>query len=108
MKLLYRFDEKGYYIPGEDYIGQNPVGNSTDIPPIDPEGRGMYKPRFVDGKWVEEGAPPVVQTPQLTLEEKITALEKDNKTLRLQISAAVEQNQFLEDVVTEIILLVSE
>lgn len=104
MKLLYRVDENGYYIPGEDYFAEKPDANSTDVPPIDPEGRGMYKPRLVDGGWVDEGLPPKPQPIMPTIEDKVAALERENRMLRLQNETIANQYQFLEDVITEMIV----
>lgn len=107
MKIYYKFDAQGYFLPGEDVIvsvgGENPIGNYTEKPPM-LNGKGMYKPRFVAGEWVEEGQAPEPQPVEPTVDEKVSALERDNQLLRLQNDVLADQYQFLEDVVTEMIV----
>lgn len=92
MKLMYRLSSSGYYIPGEDFYAEFVGDNCTDIPPLDEYGRGMYKPRFVDGKWIEEGQAPEQRPQPPTTDEKVAALEQQNEQLKNSVA-------FLEDMI---------
>lgn len=92
MRLMYRVDRNGYYIPGEDFFSEHVEANSTDVPPLDSEGRGMYNPRFVEGVWVEEGQAPELEPQPPTTDEKVAALEQQNEQLKNSVA-------FLEDMI---------
>lgn len=92
MRLMYKLNSSGYYIPGEDFYAESVGENCTDIPPLDGDGRGMYKPRFVDGEWVEEGRAPEIEPSPPTIEEKISKLEEENEQLKNSVA-------FMEDMI---------
>ena len=101
IKVVYCYDAQGYLV---DVVEKGSVTghyNTTENPFPD----GLFHPRFIDGEWVEGGEPPEYPVGYLTVDQKIAALEKENKTLKLKLNAQSDQYQFLEDVVTEIILM---
>ena len=61
---------------------------------------------YVNGEWQQTGnreptelpEPPVLQP---TTEERLAALEKENKTLQAQLEASIQSNQMLEDCLVE-------
>lgn len=101
MKQVYRIDEDGIYI--EPVVLKDGEAIPADCVEIMPP--SFYKAKWVDHEWFEVGEPPVPVDPYISPELKIAALEKDNKMLRLQLNTQSEQYQFLEDVVTEIIIM---
>ncbi|QAV89543.1 hypothetical protein ES963_16110 [Bacillus subtilis] len=53
MKQIYKYDNKMNYVPSENMIinnGEDIPEGYTDIPPVNPDGSGMYKPVFDKGK----------------------------------------------------------
>ncbi|MEC2013078.1 hypothetical protein, partial [Bacillus subtilis] len=53
MKQIYKYDNKMNYVPSENMIindGEEIPEGYTDIPPVNPDGAGMYKPVFDKGK----------------------------------------------------------
>ncbi|KIU13115.1 hypothetical protein SC09_Contig17orf00278 [Bacillus subtilis] len=53
MKQIYKYDNKMNYVPSENTIindGEDIPEGYTDIPPVNPNGAGMYKPMFDKGK----------------------------------------------------------
>ncbi|MCY8347585.1 hypothetical protein MOC74_19265 [Bacillus haynesii] len=49
MRLIYKYDSKMNYVPSENMIindGEDIPEGYTDIPPVNPDGAGMYKPVF--------------------------------------------------------------
>lgn len=61
---------------------------------------------YVNGEWQltgnrEPAEPPELPTPQLTTEERLAELEKENKTLQAQLEASIQSNQMLEDCLVE-------
>ena len=61
---------------------------------------------YVNGEWRQTGnreptEPPEPPAPQPTTEERLAALEKENKTLQAQLEASIQSNQMLEDCLVE-------
>lgn len=61
---------------------------------------------YVNGEWQQTGnreptEPPEQPTPQPTTEERLEALEHENKTLQAQLEASIQSNQMLEDCLVE-------
>ena len=84
MKQFYCYDDLGYYRPGEDIVSDHQPPRSTDVPPLDADGRGMYLPRFVEGRWIEDGQAPQTSSPtQPTLDERVATLEDVTNMLLL-------------------------
>lgn len=84
MKTLYKYDNKGNWVPSDDKIvlpdkdGQYSIPAwYTDVPIPQP----CWKPVFIDGKWVEtateEEKSAGIPVPQPTIEEKLIMMEKD-------------------------------
>lgn len=61
---------------------------------------------YVNGEWQltgnrEPAEPPEPPTPQPTTDERVEALERENKTLQAQLEAMIQSNQMLEDCLVE-------
>lgn len=61
---------------------------------------------YVNGEWQQTGnreptEPPEPPAQQPTTEERLAALEKENKTLQAQLEASIQSNQMLEDCLVE-------
>ena len=82
---------------------------------------GMETPNFPFGEiTVNDAAPPVVTSwtagelpepepepdPQPTTEERVAALEAENKLLKEQVSAQADQAEFYEDCIAEMAMVV--
>lgn len=101
MRQVFRINHEGYYL--------EPVllmrGEETPSDCVEEAPPSFYKAKWQDGKWVEAGQAPSTEPAPLTTEQRIAALEKENKMYKLKLDAQADQYQFLEDVVTEIILM---
>lgn len=98
-------DEQGNVIRPKPYKEIQTVA-VYDVPEdcVEEQPPSYYKARWQDGEWVEAGQAPEPQPVEPTVDEKVLALERDNQMLRLQNQALADQYQFLEDVVTEMIV----
>ena len=94
MRQFYRFDPLGYYLPGLDYLAECVEEGSTEVAPVTEDGKGMYKARFVSGKWIDEGAAPPLVPQEPTVSE-------DVRILQAQIKASNDYMDFLEEVIVE-------
>lgn len=114
MQKSYKIDADGFLIFGEDIF----INDGEEIPEgyvsiyLDTSERGYFKPRFVNGEWVEGATQgeidEITNVPtEPTLEEKFVQLEHENKLLKAQNAALVEQTEFHEEVLTEIILAIN-
>lgn len=61
---------------------------------------------YVNGEWQltgnrEPAEPPEPPAPQPTTDERVEALERENKTLQAQLEAMIQSNQMLEDRLVE-------
>ena len=61
---------------------------------------------YVNGEWQQTGnreptEPPEPPAPRPTTEERLAALERENKTLQAQLEASIQSNQMLEDCLVE-------
>lgn len=61
---------------------------------------------YVNGEWQltgnrEPAEPPEPPTHAPSTEERLTELEKENKTLQVQLEAMIQSNQMLEDCLVE-------
>lgn len=102
MKQVYRIDENGFYVEPVVLFGKDepiPADCVEIMPP------SFYKAKWVDHEWIEAGEKPEPVDPYVSPEERIIALEKENQMYKLKLDAQADQYQFLEDVVTEIILM---
>lgn len=134
MKQVYKIDSNGYYLepvilypryeeqevevtPDPYTDEQNNVIRPKsykdvqtvavyDLPEdcVEEQPPSFYKARWQDGEWVEAGQVPEAQSKQPTVDEKVSALERENRMLRLQNETIANQYQFLEDVITEMIV----
>ncbi len=90
------------FIEAPDYVfegwgyDESKTGDARFIQPTPPDG-WRYDPK--SGQFIEINPPEVVV--EKTLEERITDLEAENKPLKTQLSASVENSQFLEDCIAE-------
>ena len=64
----------------------------------------FYKPKWDGEKWVEIGQRPESGPPEMLIEEKLATLERENRMLFLKNDTLADQYQFLEDVITEMIV----
>lgn len=101
MKQVYRMDEDGHYIEPVILSDAEPV--PADCVEIMPP--SFYKAKWIGEEWIEAGEKPAPVDPYVSPEERIVALEKENRMYKLKLDAQANQYQFLEDVVTEIILM---
>ena len=67
MKPIYKYDEDMNYLPLENKVipEETPLPvNYTDIPPVYPDGKGMYKPVLYKNKtgWYETATPEYVDS----------------------------------------------
>lgn len=111
MQKIYIIDDDGFLIFGEDKTivegDELPEGFVTTY--FDTSEQGYFKPRHVNNEWVEgmtqEEIDEIINAPiKSTLEEKFAQLEQENKLLKAQNAVLVEQTEFHEEVLTEIIL----
>lgn len=61
---------------------------------------------YINGEWQQTGnreptEPPEPPTLQLTTEERLAALERENEALQSQLAASIQSNQMLEDCLVE-------
>lgn len=53
--MFYDIDANGYFICDAPHA-KGVSANIVDVPPLNPDGTGMRKPRFVSGAWIDEEA----------------------------------------------------
>lgn len=134
MKQVYRIDDDGYYIEPHiiyprikeretevtpETFEEEEEDNVTSKPYVMIEKYELYdvpddcvemKPpsyfcaRWLGDEWMETGTLPETLPQPPTLDEKVATLERDNRLLRLQNDTLSDQYQFLEDVITEMIV----
>lgn len=91
----------GDYYNGNNFIGKPPSGFRFDKITLS----------FVEipieelSALPKESSPDNIEAP-LTLEERTTALEAENKTLKTQLAASAESTQFVEDCIAEMAAVV--
>lgn len=114
MQKIYKIDAEGFLIFGADAF----IKENDDVPEgyvstyYDTSERGYFKPRWNGTEWIEgatqEEINEITNVPrEPTLEEKFAQLEQENKLLKAQNLALVEQTEFHEEVLTEIILAIN-
>ncbi|KAB2860964.1 MAG: hypothetical protein F9K39_14375 [Exiguobacterium chiriqhucha] len=99
-KIGFKYDKEGYFVEPIELF-------NDDIPEyvtIEPWQEPCVKPRFVDGVWTDAGHLPEPLPNELTVTEKLATMERDNRMLRLKNDILANQYQFLEDVITEMIV----
>lgn len=88
-----------YVFEGWGY-DETKTGDARFTQPIPPDG-WRYDPET--GQFLEIN--PIINTDK-TPEERITALETENKTLKAQLTASAENSQFIEDCIAEMAAVV--
>lgn len=102
MRQVYRMDQDGYYIEPVILFDDDEAVPADCVEIMPPS---FYKAKWNGEEWIETGEKPVPVDPYVSPEERIIALEKENRMYKLKLDAQADQYQFLEDVVTEIILM---
>lgn len=114
MRKIYKIDVEGFLVFGEEIFinedDETPEGYVSIY--LDTSEQGYFKPRWNGTEWIEGATQAeideIINAPtEPTLEEKFAQLEQENKLLKAQNAALVEQTEFHEEVLTEIILAIN-
>ncbi|MGE7880162.1 hypothetical protein [Peribacillus muralis] len=107
MKLAYKYDKDFLYVPGGDIqLNDNdPIPKwYTDIPPVTTGGQGMFKPKFINGRW-EEASENTIPVPPVPPKTEMEILQEDNLALKMAIAEMAEK---MESEKIEMMLAVAE
>ena len=81
-KVGFRYDDAGYFIEPVEIFGDE----LPDYVTLETWEEPCVKPRFVDGSWTDEGHLPEPSPTEMTVDEKIALLEKENMQLKNSVA----------------------
>lgn len=90
-----------YALPVEEWYSSEFAAKCVEAPD-DVEQRWVYDPETGIFSAPQEPEPEPEPDPAPTTEDRVAALEAENKTLKAQVSALTDQNDFQEELIVEL------